>query len=79
LGSTGRRINKVKASLGKVGEALAQKQKYKQNAWRQWLTPGYLGSRDREDCGSRPIQASSSRDPMFKINKAKWTGVWLNW
>jgi hypothetical protein len=29
----------------------------------------YLGGRDQEDCGSKPAQANSSRDPISKKKK----------
>jgi hypothetical protein len=29
--------------------------------------PSYSGGRDQEDCGSKPAQANSSRDPILKI------------
>jgi hypothetical protein len=28
--------------------------------------PCYSGGRDQEDCGSKPVQANSSRDPILK-------------
>jgi hypothetical protein len=31
----------------------------------------YLGGRDQEDCGSKPAQANSSRDPISKKKKKK--------
>jgi hypothetical protein len=34
--------------------------------------PSYLGHLN-QDCGLRPGQANSSRDPIFKITKAKCT------
>jgi hypothetical protein len=43
----------------------------------QWLTPvnsSYSGGRDQEDCGSKPVQAKSLRDP---ISKKPNTRVWL--
>jgi hypothetical protein len=36
--------------------------------------PCYLGGGDREDHGFRLAQASSSRDPISKITRAKWMG-----
>jgi hypothetical protein len=33
--------------------------------------PNYSGGRDQEDCGSKPDQANSSRDP---ITKKGWQG-----
>jgi hypothetical protein len=31
----------------------------------------YLGGRVQEDCGSKPAQANSSRDPISKIPNTK--------
>jgi hypothetical protein len=28
--------------------------------------PSFLGGRDQEDLGSKPVQANSSRDPIWK-------------
>jgi hypothetical protein len=36
--------------------------------------PSYLGGGSQEDCGSRPVQASSLQDPISKITRVKWTG-----
>jgi hypothetical protein len=29
--------------------------------------PSYSGCRNQEDCGSKPVQANSSGDPVLKI------------
>jgi hypothetical protein len=34
--------------------------------------PSYLGVRDQEDCGSRPSQAKSMRDPISTNGWARW-------
>jgi hypothetical protein len=34
----------------------------------------YLGIWDQEDHGPRQVQTNSSRDPISKIIRAKWTG-----
>jgi hypothetical protein len=36
--------------------------------------PSYSGSRDQEDCGSKPARANSSRDPISKIPNTKRAG-----
>jgi hypothetical protein len=36
--------------------------------------PSYLGDWVQKDHSSRPAQASSSQEPIFKITRAKWTG-----
>jgi hypothetical protein len=36
--------------------------------------PSYSGGRDQEGHGSKPVQANSSRYPISKIARAKWTG-----
>jgi hypothetical protein len=36
--------------------------------------PSYLGSWDQENCTSRPAQANSLQDSIFKRTRAKWTG-----
>jgi hypothetical protein len=37
--------------------------------------PGYSGGRDHEDCGLKPVQTNSSRDPILKIPNIK-KGWW---
>jgi hypothetical protein len=39
--------------------------------------PSYSGGRDQEDCGSKPAQANSLRDPISKkpITKKRAAGV----
>jgi hypothetical protein len=41
--------------------------------------PNYLGSRDQEDCSSKPARANSSRDPISKKKKITKKGMvaWL--
>jgi hypothetical protein len=41
--------------------------------------PSYLGGRDQEDRGSKPVGANSSRDPIFKkpIKKKKRLVGWF--
>jgi hypothetical protein len=36
--------------------------------------PSYLGDWVQKDHSSRPAQASSSHEPIFKITRAQWTG-----
>jgi hypothetical protein len=36
--------------------------------------PSYSGGRDQEDCGSKPVRANSSRDPILKIPITKRAG-----
>jgi hypothetical protein len=36
-------------------------------------SPSYLGGCDRDDLNLRPEQANSSKDPISKITRAKWT------
>jgi hypothetical protein len=36
--------------------------------------PSYSGGRDKEDCSLKPVQASSSRDPISKILNTKRAG-----
>jgi hypothetical protein len=36
--------------------------------------PSYSGGRDQEDCGSKPAQANSSQDPIFKKPFTKRAG-----
>jgi hypothetical protein len=36
--------------------------------------PGYSGGRDQEDCGSKPAQANSLRDPISKNPLRKRAG-----
>jgi hypothetical protein len=37
----------------------------------QSCNPSYLGGRDQEDHGSKPVQANSSWDPISKIPNTK--------
>jgi hypothetical protein len=41
--------------------------------------PSYSGGRDQEGCGSRPIQANSSQDPISKNPIKKWLAEWVKW
>jgi hypothetical protein len=36
--------------------------------------PSYLGGRDQEDCGSKPAEANSSWEPIFKNPSQKRAG-----
>jgi hypothetical protein len=38
------------------------------------LYPSYSGGRDQEDCGSKPVQANSSQNPISKIPITKRVG-----
>jgi hypothetical protein len=44
----------------------------------QWLNacnPSYSGGRDQEDLGSKPVQASSSQDPIWKTSQKRAGGA----
>jgi hypothetical protein len=34
-------------------------------------SPSYSGGRDHEDCGLKPVQTNSSRDPILEKNNTK--------